>query len=450
MIERNAYELMRKWSERVDRKPLVLRGARQVGKTTLVDSLGELFDTYLYINLENENAADLFEERGSMENLISAIFLFCNKTRKEGKTLLFIDEIQNSPKAVAKLRYFYEEMPYIHVIAAGSLLESLIDKRISFPVGRVEYLAIRPCTFSEFLGAVGETELKKALCSLTIPDAIHSKAMQLFNTYSFIGGMPEVVANYAKNRDFVSLNGIYETLLAGYKDDVEKYAETNTMTSIIRYILDTGWTMAAQRIRLGSFAGSSYKSREMGEAFRILAKTMLLELSYPTVHTQLPFFPDMKRSPKLFWVDTGLVNYAANVQKEVFGAKDILDVWRGAIAEQIVAQELLASDSRVSVYRNFWVRDKQGSDAEVDLVLPYDGKLIPVEIKSGHNSRLLSLHLFMDKSPHKTAIRVWSQPLSIDKVKTKAGKEFTLLNVPFYYAGFLQKIVDNEANFSIE
>ena len=441
MIERNVYEVLKQWVERKDRKPLVLRGARQVGKTTLVHSLGALFDTYLYLNLENEDAADLFDKKGSMDDLVAAIFLYCNKPRKEGATLLFIDEIQNSPKAVAKLRYFYEEKPSIHVIAAGSLLESLINRRISFPVGRVEYLAIRPCTFSEFLGAVGETELRKALCSLHISQAIHSKVIQLFNTYTFIGGMPEVVANYAKNRDYMALNGLYETLLTGYKDDVEKYAETSLMTNIIRYILDMGWTMAAQRITLGGFAGSSYKSREMGEAFRLLAKTMLLELSYPTTHAQLPFFPDMKRSPKLFWVDTGIVNYAADVQKEVFGAMDILDVWRGAIAEQIVAQEILASDSRVSVHRNFWVRDKQGSDAEVDLVLPYDGQLIPVEVKSGHNARLTSLHLFMDQSPHRTAIRIWSQPLSVDIVKTQTGKEFTLLNVPFYYAGFLREIV---------
>ena len=151
----------------------------------------------------------------------------------------------------------------------------------------------------------------------------------------------------------------------------------------------------------------------------------------------------MKRSPKLLWVDTGLVNYAANVQKEVFGAKDILDAWRGAIAEQIVAQELLASDSRVSANRNFWIRDKQGSDAEVDFVLPHDGKLIPIEAKSGHNARLTSLHLFMDQSPHRTAIRIWSQPISVNKVKTQAGKEFILLNVPFYYAGFLREIIDN-------
>jgi predicted AAA+ superfamily ATPase len=433
---------MEKWANSNNRKPLIVRGARQVGKTTLVNAFSQSFHTYLYLNLENEESAGLFEMKGNIESLISAIFLHCNKARSKEKTLLFIDEIQYSPKAVARLRYFYEEAPYMHVIAAGSLLESLIDTHISFPVGRVEYMAIRPCTFGEFLGALGETELKKALSSLDIPVAIHSKTMDLFNTYTLVGGMPEAVNHYAQNRDLVSINSIYETLLSGYKDDVEKYSRNEVMTHVVRYILKEGWSFAAQRITLGGFAGSSYKAREMGEAFRVLEKTMLLELTYPTTHSYLPAHPDLKRSPKLFWLDTGLVNYSAGIQKEVFGAKEIIDVWRGAIAEQVVAQELLASDYRVSHRRNFWVRDKQGSDAEVDFIVQHESRIIPVEVKSGHNSKLKSLHLFMEQANHSTAIRIWSNPLSVDKVKTATGKEFTLINIPFYYTSFIKKIVE--------
>ncbi|KAA6302331.1 MAG: hypothetical protein EZS26_001444 [Candidatus Ordinivivax streblomastigis] len=441
MFERNAFYLLQKWAEKKKRKPLILRGARQVGKTTLVQSFSKLFDTYLYLNLEDEEAAALFETTRDMDVLLSSIYLYCRQPRVEGKTLLFIDEIQNSLKAVAKLRYFYEQVPFIHVIGAGSLLESLIGTHISFPVGRVEYMAIRPCIFNEFLGAVGETELEKALCATDIPEPMHAKTMDLFNRYTFIGGMPEVVAHYAENRDLVAVNGIYETLLSGYKDDVEKYSRSEVMTHIIRYILEEGWTFAGRRIALGGFAGSSYKAREMGEAFRTLEKTMLLELTYPTTHTNLPAYPDLKRSPKLFWLDAGLVNYSAGIQKEIFGAKDIIDVWKGAIAEQIVAQELLASDNRVSSKRNFWVRDKQGSDAEVDFVVQYDSKMIPVEVKSGHNSKLKSLHLFMDTSNQTTAIRIWSNPLSVDKVTTQQGKTFDLINVPFYYSGFLEQLI---------
>ncbi len=441
MFQRNALAQLHKWGSKEDRKPLVLRGARQVGKTTLVNEFSREFDTYLYLNLEDEQAAGLFETSKGIEDILIAIYLYCNKSRSNGRTLLFIDEIQNSVKAVARLRYFYESLPDIYVIAAGSLLESLIDTHISFPVGRVEYMAIRPCSFDEFLGAVGETELQKAVATAKIPDAIHPKAMGLFNTYSLIGGMPEIVKHYAQNKDLVALNDIYEALLSGYSDDVEKYARNQNMVHVIRYILKEGWAFAAQNITLGSFAGSSYKAREMGEAFRTLEKTMLLELVYPTVGYTIPITTELKRSPKLLWLDTGLVNYSAKLQKEVFGSKDILDAWRGHIAEQIVAQELLASDHRISHRRNFWMRDKKGSDAEIDFIVQYDNKVIPIEVKSGNNAKLKSLHIFMENTNHRTAVRVWSNPFSVDRVTTQASEEFFLINLPFYYVGILDRIL---------
>jgi len=442
MFQREALEYLKKWAAKSKRKPLILRGARQVGKTTLVDEFSKQFGAYLYLNLEKKRAKALFEEDFSIQELVSQIFLFCNKPMEHDKSiLLFIDEIQYSPSAVARLRYFYEEAPDIYVIAAGSLLETLISTQISFPVGRVEYLAIRPCSFCEFLMAIGETELEKATKQHSIPKALHSKAMSLFNTFTFIGGMPEIVAHFADNRDFVSLNEIYETLLTSYRDDVEKYAKNDTQKHIIRYILKEGWSYVLQRITLGNFANSSYKSREMGEAFRTLEKTMLLELVYPAISTLLPASADLKRSPKLIWNDTGLVNYAANIQQEVFNSNDIIDAYRGKIAEQIVAQELLAHETRVSAQRTFWVREKKGSDAEIDFVLQYDSKIIPIEVKSGHNAKLRSLHLFMDEAPHNIAVRVWSQPFSIDEVTTPTGKKFKLFNVPFYYTGTLKEIL---------
>jgi len=444
MFQREVLESLKKWAAKSNRKPLILRGARQVGKTTLVNEFAKQFDTYLYLNLENSRAKVLFEEDFSMDELVSQIFLFCNKPRGNDKSiLLFIDEIQYSPSAVARLRYFYEDVPNIYVIAAGSLLETLISTQISFPVGRVEYLAVRPCSFCEFLVAMGETELEKAVKQWAVSKAIHSKAMGLFNTFTFIGGMPEIVAHFAENRDFVSLNEIYDTLLTSFRDDVEKYAKNDSQRHIIRYILKEGWSYALERITLGNFANSSYKSREMSEAFRTLEKTMLLELVYPTTSTLLPAAADLKRSPKLVWNDVGLVNYAANIQQEVFGSKDIIDAYRGKIAEQIVAQELLAHETRVSSQRAFWVREKKGSVAEVDFIVQYDSKIIPIEVKSGHNAKLRSLHLFMDEVAHDIAIRVWSQPFSIDEIATPNGKKFTLYNVPFYSVGRIEELIAN-------
>jgi predicted AAA+ superfamily ATPase len=441
MFYRNAIEELREWAKRDNRKPLILRGARQVGKTTLVDEFGKDFEIYLKLNLEEPEHLHLFEDYTNMETLLTGIYLINETARKEVPTLLFIDEIQNSPRAVSLLRYFHEKASRLHVIAAGSLLESLIDKHISFPVGRVEYMAVRPCSFNEFLGAMGKIELQKAQGAGAVPPALHQQLMSLFNRYTLVGGMPEVVANYAAGHDIVSLETLYDILLTGYRDDTEKYATTGTLRHVIRHILNVGWNYAAQRIKFERFGESNYRSRETGEAFRLLEKAMLLELSYPYSGYRLPVIPELKRSPKLLWLDTGLVNYVAGLQKELFGTKDISEAWRGKVAEQITGQELLAANSRFSGKRHFWVRNSKGSEAEVDFLLIFDGLVIPVEVKSGHNAKLHSLHLFMDEAEHQTAVRIWSGAYSVDRVTTLRGKSFNLYNIPFYYAGILEVLL---------
>ncbi len=440
MFERNALKELKEWASRPNHKPLILRGARQVGKTTLVDQFSKEYGIYLKLNLEKEVDRQLFESGMSMDELITTIYLLNNKEKHAVPTLLFIDEIQNSPKAVAMLRYFYEDVKDIDVIAAGSLLESLIDKHISFPVGRVEYMAVRPCNFNEFLGAVGEIALQKAQQTVSIHAPLHSKMSRLFNTFTLIGGMPEVVNNYAENKDIVSLKHIYETLLTGYRDDVEKYSTNENMRNTIRHILNAGWTYAAQRIKFERFANSLYRSREMSEAFRVLEKMMLLELAYPMTTVVMPMAPEPKRSPKLLWLDTGLVNYAGGVQQELISTQNISDAWTGHIAEQIVGQELLSSDNVFSHKRYFWVNGT-GSEAEVDFLVQFENKLIPVEVKSGHNAHLRSLHTFMDKAPHDIAVRFWGGLFSIDKISTPKGKNFRLFNLPYYYAGQINSVL---------
>ena len=441
MFKRDILFHLERWKDDTHRKPLILRGARQVGKTTVVNEFGKQFDNYLYLNLEKREAASLFELNVSLKDLMPLFFAHCGKIRNEGTILLFIDEIQNSAKAVALLRYFYEELPDIYVIAAGSLLENLIDVRVSFPVGRVQYMALRPCSFREFLGAVGEEPLLSVLDKPEITLAFHDRLMLLFNIYTLIGGMPEVVQLYAERRDILSLESTYETLLQGYRDDVEKYALGKQLPEVIRFILKEGWHKAGQIITLGGFAGSSYNAREVGEAFRLLEKAMIMELVYPTTATEVPAISETKRMPKLVWLDTGLVNYAAQVQKEVFGAKDIMDAWRGMIAEHIVAQELLTLTDKVSQKRNFWVRGKSESAAEVDFIWVQDSKIYPIEVKAGHNAHLRSLHSFMNRSSQTVAVRVWSQPYSIDEVTTIEGKTFQLVNLPFYLVGGLGEIL---------
>ena len=325
-------------------------------------------------------------------------------------------------------------------MAAGSLLENLVEVNVSFPVGRVQYMALRPCSFREFLGAIGEDALLPVLehPQATVP--FHGRLMQLFNRYTLIGGMPEAVQLYAERRDLLALSDVYETLLQGYRDDVEKYTKGKLLKEVVRFILEEGWGKAAQPITLGGFASSSYQAREVGEAFRLLEKAMLLELVYPTTSTEVPALSETKRTPKLIWLDTGLVNYAAQVQKEVLDAKDLQDAWRGRIAEHVVAQELLTLTDKVSQKRNFWMRGNDSS-AEVDFVWVQQSRLYPIEVKTGHNAHLRSLHSFMERSSQTVAVRVWSQPYSIDEVKTVGGKNFRLINLPFYLVGSINRLL---------
>lgn len=443
MFQRLALKALQQWADKEGRKPLVLRGARQVGKTTLVELFSRNFDVFINLNLEEKNNANLFTMNNSFEDMLAGIYAKAGFRMENKRTLIFIDEIQNAPDAVQSLRYFYEKRPDLYVIAAGSLLESLVGDHISFPVGRIEYMVLHPCTFTEFLGALGEDSLVEQIEQLQVPQSIHSYVMDLFKKYMIVGGLPEAVRNYAGRKDWVSLNDIFNSLLSGYKDDIEKYAQKIKEQDILRYILNYGWGLAGQRFQFSKFSGSSYQSVDMGNAFRTLEKTLLLELVYPLTSTSFPILPDLKRSPKLLWLDTGLVNYVAEMQENFLFAPETNDLWNGTIAEQIVGQELLGASSTFGAKRMFWVRDARNSQAEVDFVYKYKSHLLPLEVKTGDNSKLRSLHQFMNESNENIALRIWNGTFCSDNIVLPSGKQYTLCNLPFYYAGqlesFLQK-----------
>ena len=443
MFERIAIRYLRSWATKEERKPLVLRGARQVGKTTLVELFAKDFDTYIYLNLEERENAELFAADYSFEDLLAGIYFKANKQQDENKrTLIFIDEIQNEPKAVQVLRYFYEKRPDLYVIAAGSLLESLMGRHISFPVGRVEYMALHPCTFVEFLKAMGQNVIAEQIEQVSLPASLHSHAMDLFKKYMIVGGLPEAVANYAQFNDLVRLNGVFNSLLSGYRDDVEKYANKPKEQDAIRYILNYGWTAAGHRIQFAKFTGSTFKAAEAGNAFRTLEKTLLLELVYPLTSSSLPILPDLKKSPKLLWLDTGLVNYVAGMQEDLLFNKDADELWNGDIAEHVVGQELLGATYNFGEKRMFWVRDAKNSQAEVDFLIRYKSHLLPIEVKTGNNAKLRSLHLFMEESKETIALRLWNGPMTSDTITKSNGETFTLYNIPLYYAGHLQHFLD--------
>ena len=438
-FKRNMLCALKEWRKSEDRKPLVIRGARQVGKTTVVKQFASQFRHFISLNLESEAERAFFRTGMDVEATITGIQIHSHSPLTSG-TLLFIDEIQNEPQAVQMLRYFYEKHPEICVISAGSLLESYAGKTFSFPVGRVEFMAMHPCSFYEYMGAIGRDE---DLQSLLDGNAtfIHDRLMQEFRMYTLLGGMPEAVRTYVTTRDFAKVEKVYSSLLMSYQDDVEKYAENKTQAAVIRHILQNGWACAGEIITFERFAGSAYKSREVSEAFLTLQKSMLLETVYPTFSTTVPMFQQYTHHPKLLWLDTGLVNYAAELRDEIFLNSDLQDVYRGRIAEHVVGQELAALSNRAGEKRVFWQKSGR-SEAEVDFLYQFESKLIPIEVKSGSNAHLRSLQSFMALTPHDVAVRVWSKPFSVDEVRNPlTGKTFRLINLPFYMVGMLPEVL---------
>jgi predicted AAA+ superfamily ATPase len=327
---------------------------------------------------------------------------------------------------------------------AGSLLETIIDvRKISFPVGRVQYLALRPCSFLEFLDGMGKHFDIDLIQNLKVEPIVHKRIIKAFHAYTLIGGMPAAISQYAENQDILSVREVYESLLLSYWDDVEKYTNNANLIRVIRTILSVGWAKAGEVVTFERFGGTSFSSKEISAAFQTIQKAMLLDLVYPTSETQIPLLQNFKKHPKLIWLDTGLVNYQSGIQREVFSVSDIQDVWRGRIAEHVVAQELLTLSDSLLAKRIYWRRDKQGSEAEVDFIYQHNNLAIPIEVKSGHNSKLKSLHLFMESVPHDIAVRVWSKHFSVDELTTPNGKKIKLVNIPFYYVGVLKFLLMN-------
>ncbi|MCP4157449.1 MAG: ATP-binding protein [bacterium] len=222
------------------------------------------------------------------------------------------------------MRYFYESAKNLYVIGAGSLLETMIGKdQISFPVGRVRYMFMYPMTFEEFLLAKSEQEALKLFSRVPLPEFAFAKLLKLFHTYTLLGGMPEVLNRYVKNKNIVELTPIYQGLITAYMEDVSKYARNSTQVEVIRHAIESAPFEAGSRIKFAGFGKSNYKSREMGEALRTLQRAMLLYLLYPAVVTGPPAATDEKKSPRLQFLDTGLLNYCAGLQGHFFKFDDL-------------------------------------------------------------------------------------------------------------------------------
>jgi len=439
-FERKIYGRLLEWKASERRKPLIVRGARQVGKSTLIREFSNEYNSFIEINLERKKDKDLFS-LSSVKEILEVLVLRENIDLNKNEHLLFIDEIQESPNAIQMLRFFYEDYPGLHVICAGSLLEFALDDIESFPVGRVQQLVLHPFDFEEFLNASGNIKALEILNNLPVEHHYYDILTNLFHQYVIIGGMPEIIVNYVEKESIAALNEIYEELWQSYLDDIEKYGKNQTQKNVLRHIIQTA-AHEKDRITMGGFGQSDYKSREVGEALRALDKSRLIQLVYPVTSTEIPVQIDYSRKPRLQFLDTGILNYTLGIQSTLIGLKDFSDAHRGKIIQHVVFQQLQSQISEPSRRLHFWVREKTNTTSEVDLVYPFHQYLIPIEVKSGPQGKLRSLHQFMERANHSHAFRLLANLYQEEKVKTPAGKQFTLYNLPYFLASKLPDYID--------
>lgn len=433
IFKRTAEKELNDWKLKDNRKPLILRGARQVGKTTLIKHFAKSFRQSILLNLEKSDDLAYFNDYEDVNTIVESLFLSRNISRDFiNDTLLFIDEIQESLKAIQLLRYFYEEIPELNVIAAGSLLEFVMRDVKSFPVGRVEYYYLHPLNFEEYVEAIQHKEAMKQLNTLPVKPFAHSILLNIFNQYAILGGMPEAIKVFLETSSLTEVPIVYESIWGTYQDDVNKYTTNDTSRKVIKHIMATAHLYLDQRIKFQNFGNSNYRSREVSEALKNLDDANIIRLIYPTTQVEVPIIPDIKKSPRLQFLDTGLINHTLGIQADMLGMKDLNSSYKGAIIPHLITQELISLNARNNKKPNFWVREKKQSSAEVDLVYSYRDKLIPIEIKSGRAGTLKSLHQFVELSNHPYAVRIYAGEFKIEESKTQGGNPYLLMNMPYY------------------
>ena len=391
------------WKNEQNRKPLLLRGARQVGKTSAVRKLAEAFEHYIeidFLNAENADIAQLFSESIPLKNVCQKIAVIKGVPVEEGKTLLFLDEIQSCPKAIEKLRYFYEQIPNLHVIAAGSLLEFALEELPSFGVGRIRSVFMYPLCFEEFLtfqnlNALCD-EMNVATPEKPLEEIFHKKLLQELRSFLILGGMPEVVSTWCKTHDFLKCRQIQNDLLISYQDDFSKYRKhvsAARIQEVFRSVAEQGQ---------GKFVYKKVNPDLRTEQIKTALETLILAgLVYPVTHTAangIPLGAEIREDYKrMIYFDTGLLQRQLNLKAENILVSDDLDVInKGAIAETFVGTELIKAASFYEKGELYcWHREQAGSNAEVDFVIQKDSEIIPIEVKASKKGAMQSLRQFL-------------------------------------------------------
>lgn len=457
MIKRVAENFLAAWLRKDTRKPLVLRGARQVGKSTLVRQFAQESGLILNeVNLERHLRLDDIFKTTDVQNICRELEAITGRDIKGKGSILFLDEVQATPHALMALRYFFEEFPDIPIIAAGSLLEfTLADHSFSMPVGRIEYYHLHPVSFQEFVEAL-EPALARYLSELTPssppPDTAHQKLSQLQRQFFFVGGMPEAVANYQKHKSLASVSEVHRAIIGTYQDDFAKYARRNDLL-LLQKVLAFIPRSLGKKIKFSTI-DKEQRAAKVKEAIDLLVKARVCHKVCHSHCTGLPLYAETNDSVyKLLFMDIGLANHVCGLDWTAISGMDEQQlVNEGGLAEQFIGQHLVnLSQGLDAPQLQYWLREGKAANAELDYVISRGNWIIPVEVKSGKSGSLKSLHQFMHQKKLNLAFRFDLNPPSCQEVShtiitAEGGAEvkFSLISLPLYAVVQLPRIIDEQ------
>ncbi len=448
-MKREAEQYLEEWINLKRRKPLIIRGARQVGKSTLVRNFAEKkgFDLF-EVNLELFPKITAFDSM-SIDNILRDLEVLIQQ-QISSNTLIFLDEIQKHPIAITTLRYFYEKKPEIPVIAAGSLLEIVLeDMEYSMPVGRVEYLYLGPMTFFEFLAALKEEtllEICKSKSDSEISQDMFNRLVERYREFLFIGGMPEAVLTYSETKSGLAVERVHRSLIETYIEDFSKYKKrvnTDHLEMVFNYIS----THIGQKIKYSNIS-REHQSRELKKAFHLLIKAGVILPVYHSSCSGIPLKAGIDTNiVKPYFLDVGLMNYQYGLNWNDFSSLKPRELFNiGVASEQFAAQHLIYSigqGRKPELY--YWLREKKSTNAEVDFVVTAAGRIWPIEIKSGKSGTLKSLHQFLYQKKLGKAVRFNLDKSSSVKIDTSVKNgamidyiSFELLSFPIF---LIEKLV---------
>jgi uncharacterized protein len=423
-MKRDQLANLSNWKDSPDRKPLIIRGARQTGKTWLMKEFGKTYQKIAYVNFEsNPSLKTLFAENFDLRRILLAIQIETSVVAEPGDTLLILDEIQEAPGALTSLKYFQENAPEYHVISAGSLLGVALGGHTSFPVGKVEFLDLYPLSFTEFLEALNEKPLVDLLKDRDWKMITNFKAryIERLRQYYYIGGMPEAVSAFAQRTDFEEVRRIQKRILIAHEQDFSKHAPSEIVPRI-RMLWNSIPAQLAKENRkfIYGLIRHGARAREYELAMTWLIDCGLIHKINSVTKPAIPLkaYEDFGAF-KLFLVDIGLLAAMTDLDaKTLLDGNDLFEEFKGALTEQYVLQQLIVSQE-IGIY--YW--SPENARAEIDFLLQIKGKIIPVEVKAAENLHAKSLRVYSEKYQPETAIRT-----SLSDYR----KEEWMINLPLY------------------